>query len=119
MTGPIIGSAGKAINDASRLDTTDNLKEAAAKFEAVFVGMMLKSMRATKLGDDLLGSSAMDKFRDMQDQHLAQSMAANQPLGLGKALSDFLKRGQPTTLPETTTPEPATADAAAIAGARP
>lgn len=118
MTGPIVGSAGKAINDTSRLDTADNLKEAAAKFEAVFVGMMLKSMRATKLGDDLLSSSAMDKYRDMQDQHLTQSLAASQPLGLGKALGDFLKRGQPTTLPATTLPA-AAPELATDAGARP
>jgi flagellar protein FlgJ len=86
--------------DTSRLSSKENLKEAADKFEAVFIGMMLKSMRATKLSDGLFDNNATQQFRDMQDDKLAQSMAANAPLGLGKAMSDFLSRGQPALGPD-------------------
>jgi peptidoglycan hydrolase FlgJ len=92
----IAGTAGKSLADTSRLATADNMKAATEKFEAIFLGMMLKSMRAPKLGEDLMGSSALDKFRDVQDEKLAQTLAGRMPLGLGKALGDFLAKGQPS-----------------------
>ncbi len=48
-----------------------NLEKAGEKFEAVFIGMMLKSMRQAKLGDGLFDSKAHDTFRDMQDKQVA------------------------------------------------
>ncbi len=83
------------VSDKSRLATRANLDKAGQQFEAVFTQMMLKSMRNTHLADDIFGSKAGDTFRDMQDQKLAQSMAAHQPLGIGKAMVDFLARSQP------------------------
>ena len=47
--------------------------------------MMLKAMRQTKLGDTLFESKALDTFRDMQDQQVAQTMAEHAPMGIGKA----------------------------------
>jgi flagellar protein FlgJ len=81
--------------DTSRLTSRANLDKAGKQFEAVFSGMMLKSMRQAKLAeDDLFGSKALDTFREMQDQKLSQSMADHAPLGIGKALTDFLAKGQ-------------------------
>ena len=80
--------------DTSRLKTADNLKQAGEKFEAVFTGMMLKSMRQAKLADPLFDSKAIDTFRDMSDQQVAQAMAQHQPIGIGKAMTEFLKRSQ-------------------------
>ena len=87
--------------DTSRLTSRANLDKAGKQFEAVFSGMMLKSMRQAKLAeDDLFGSKALDTFREMQDQKLSQSMAEHAPLGIGKAMTDFLAKGlaalQPT-----------------------
>ena len=39
--------------DTSRLKSKDNLDKAGQQFEAVFTGMMLKSMRQAKLADPL------------------------------------------------------------------
>ncbi len=39
--------------------------------------MMLKSMRSAKLGEGLFDSKAQEQFRDMQDQQLAQQLAAH------------------------------------------
>ena len=91
-----ISATGGVSSDTTRLGGKDNLEAAGKRFEAIFVGMMLKSMRTAKLGDGLFDNKAGEQFRDMQDQQLSESMAAHTPIGIGKAMTDFLKRGVPT-----------------------
>ena len=81
--------------DTSRLKTKANLEAAGKRFEAVFTGMMVKSMRQAKLADPLFDSKAIDTFNDMSDQKLVQSMADHAPLGIGKAMTAFLAKSQP------------------------
>ncbi|WP_375396731.1 rod-binding protein [uncultured Sphingomonas sp.] len=88
--------------DTSRLASRANLKKAGEQFESVFIGMMLKSMRQAKLGDALFDSKEQDTFREMQDKQVAETMAAHQPIGIGKAMIDFLSRAQPDLQPGTT-----------------
>ncbi len=65
------------------------IKAAAEQFEAVFLRQMIGSMRTASLGDDILGSSASDQFRDMSDARVAESMAKNGGgFGIGKMLLD-------------------------------
>ena len=90
--GPMTGTTGGVSPDTSRLASKENLEAAGQRFEAIFVGMMLKSMRAAKLGEGLFDSKAQDQFRDMQDDKLTQSMAAHAPIGIGKAMTEFLSR---------------------------
>ena len=80
--------------DTSRLKSAGNLKVAGEKFEAVFTGMMLKSMRQAKLADPLFDSKAIDTFSEMQDAQVAQTMAQHQPMGIGRAMTEFLSRSQ-------------------------
>ena len=81
--------------DTSRLQSRANLEAAGKKFEAVFTGMMVKAMRSTHLAeDDLFGSKGLDTFKEMQDTQFAQGMADHAPLGIGKAMTDFLARSQ-------------------------
>src|SRR3546814_6293569 len=47
------------------------LQQAAKAFEAIFMRQMISSMRSAKLGEDLLGSSASNQFRDMADARVA------------------------------------------------
>jgi peptidoglycan hydrolase FlgJ len=89
-----IGSPSTGAADASRLKTRGNLDKAATQFEAVFTRMMLSSMRKTKLADTLFESKALDTFRDMQDGQVAEAMAAHAPMGIGRAVTDFLARSQ-------------------------
>lgn len=90
----------------ARANTKENLAKAGQQFESVFTGMMLKSMRQAKLADPLFDSKALDTFRDMQDQKTVQAMAEHTPLGIGRAMTEFLGRAQPNlnggggTLPE-------------------
>lgn len=93
LLGPIGSPTGGVSTDTSRLASTKNLEAAGQRFEAIFTGMMLKSMRQAKLGDGLFDSKAEDQFRDMQDQQLAQNMAAHAPMGIGKAMTAFLAKG--------------------------
>ena len=80
--------------DTSRLGSRANLEKAGKQFESVFVGMMLKSMRQAHLASELFESKGLDTFREMQDQKVAQSMADTAPLGIGKAMVDFLSKAQ-------------------------
>jgi peptidoglycan hydrolase FlgJ len=91
---PIAGSPSVAA-DTSRLATRDNLDKAAAQFEALFINQMLKSARAAKLGDGLFDSEALNQFRDMQDAKLSETMAVHTPMGIGKALADFIAKARP------------------------
>ncbi|WP_267434310.1 rod-binding protein [Sphingomonas sp. GM_Shp_1] len=91
-TSPITGSVS---TDTKRLASGANLDKAGTQFEAIFNGMMLKAMRQTKLGDTLFESKALDTFRDMQDQQVAQTMAEHAPMGIGKAVTTFLARSKP------------------------
>ena len=89
---PSLDGRGVSSGDTSRLRSTANLTAAGEKFEAVFTGMMLKSMRQAKLADPLFDSKAIDTFSEMQDAQIAKSMAEHTPLGIGKAMTDFLQK---------------------------
>ena len=125
MTTPVASTAaplGGDIGDSSRLSSRANLQAAGQRFEAVFDNMMLKSMRQAKLtDDDLFDSKALDTFRDMQDQQVSQLMAQHAPIGIGKAMVDFLAKSQtslqaPTPPSATVGPVADSGDAAATIG---
>ena len=93
-------AVGGVASDTSRLSNRANLEAAGKKFEAVFTGMMVKSMRTTHLvDDDLFGSKGMDTFKDMQTTQIAQNMADHAPLGIGKAMTAFLAKSQAALQP--------------------
>ena len=58
------------------------LRKAAEAFEAVILREMLATMRKAKLGDDVLGSSATNNFREMADARLADTMAGLRQFGI-------------------------------------
>ncbi|MCP3732822.1 rod-binding protein [Sphingomonas sp. MG17] len=96
---------GSVSSDTARLATRDNLQAAGERFEAIFTKMMLSSMRKAKLADSLFESQALDQFRDMQDDKLAQNMASHAPIGIGKAMTEFLaKAGSVTEAAPATVP---------------
>jgi flagellar protein FlgJ len=116
VTAPVASTAGNTVNDASRLSSRANLEKAGRQFEAVFDGMMLKSMRQAKLtDDDLFQSKALDTFRDMQDQQVAETMSEHAPMGIGKAIVDFLSKSQGALQ----APTPPAASVGPVAGSDP
>lgn len=77
-----------------RLQATDGspeaLKEAAKQFEALFLQMMLKSMRDASLGDPLFDSDQGDFYREMYDQQLTLSLANGRGVGLAEVIEGQL-----------------------------
>lgn len=90
----ITSTAGGASNDTSRLKSDENLAAAGQRFEAIFTGMMLKSMRSAKLSDGLFDNKASEQFRDMFDGKLTESMAEHSPMGIAKAMTEFLAKSK-------------------------
>ena len=75
--------------DRNRLGTPDRaseLLEVAEQFEAIFLNEWIKQARQTKLADDILGSSSMDKYQEMLDREYASSLASGVNLGIAEAL---------------------------------
>ena len=75
--------------DKSRLETPDpssELRDAAEQFEAIFLNQWIRQARNTKLAEDILGSSSIDKYQEMLDQEYASSLASGVNLGIAEAL---------------------------------
>ena len=69
-------------------------KEVGSQFEALFVQMMLKSMRdaAAPLKSGLLDSSATDTFEEMYHGELSQEIAKRSSLGIGDWILENMRR---------------------------
>lgn len=77
-------------------DQTDEatVKKTANQFEAMFLQMMLKSMRATVPDGGLLNSSGAETFEQMLDQHVAMAMAGRRSTGLSQMVENFIRKSQ-------------------------
>ena len=73
----------------ARQNSPGAIREAAKQFEAVFVQMMLKSMRAASPSDEggIMDSDQSRLYRDMYDQQIALSMAQRGKLGLADTIA--------------------------------
>jgi len=68
-------------------------KKVSREFEALFVGMMLKSMRATVGRDELTGGGHGEEvYRSLLDQEYATAIAQQGSLGLGRLIEQQLER---------------------------
>ena len=70
------------------------IKKAAQGFEAMFTGMMLKSMRETVGKEDKLtgGGRGEETFRSLLDQAYADKAAASGSIGLATMIEKQLNR---------------------------
>jgi flagellar protein FlgJ len=69
------------------------LKKISQDFEALFIGMMLKSMRSTVGKENLTGGGHGEEvYRSLLDQEYAQAIATGGGLGLGSMLEEQLVR---------------------------
>uniref|UniRef100_A0A831U372 Flagellar biosynthesis protein FlgJ n=1 Tax=Geobacter metallireducens TaxID=28232 RepID=A0A831U372_GEOME len=77
--------ASRARQPAARGDNAKAARKVAREFEAMFVGMMLKSMRDTVGKNELTGGGKGEEiFQSMLDQEYAAAIAASQG-GIGLA----------------------------------
>ncbi|MDE0841130.1 MAG: rod-binding protein [Porticoccaceae bacterium] len=69
-------------------------REVGQKFEAMFIQMMLKSVRDANepLKSDLMSSQAQDTFEEMYHQELAQEMSQRGVFGLAEWLTDTIQQ---------------------------
>jgi len=84
----------------ARQSSSESLQAVARQFEAVFMNMLLKSMRETTSQDSPFDSEQTRLYTSMLDQQLAQSMASR---GIG--LADLMVRQ--LTAAQTMVPPPA------------
>ena len=66
------------------------LKEAATQFDALFIGMMLKSAREASLGKGIFDTQATKQYLELMDDQVAIELARKGGLGFGKLLLDQL-----------------------------
>ncbi|TVP45457.1 MAG: flagellar assembly peptidoglycan hydrolase FlgJ [Halomonas sp.] len=79
------------LQHTARVDPEAGVHGAAQQFEALFIQMMMKSMREAIPSSDLMNSSATDTYQSMLDQQWSQVMASR-GIGLADALVEQLER---------------------------
>lgn len=70
--------------------TPEAIRETARQFEALFVQMMLKSMRDASPGDGMFDSDQVGFYRELYDRQLALEMVKGRGLGIAGLLSSRL-----------------------------
>jgi flagellar protein FlgJ len=90
------------------------LAEAAAQFEALFIGLMLKTARDASLSEGILDGEDTLQYLELMDQHLAVELARGGGFGLGKMLIDQLG-GEPAQPAESVKLSPPARPDAAVA----
>lgn len=63
-------------------NSPEALRETAVQFEAIFIQMMLKSMRDASFGGGLLDNRQSDFYREIYDKQIAMDMSSKGGLGL-------------------------------------
>jgi flagellar protein FlgJ len=86
------GGLGK-LKGQARTDAKSATRETAQQFEAMFLQMMMKSMRDASPKSDLVESAGKDTFEAMFDKEVSVSMAKRNTLGI----ADLLVKHMPDT----------------------
>jgi flagellar protein FlgJ len=71
------------------------LRETAKQFEALFIQMMMKSMRDASFKSDLLQSDSQDTYQEMFDKEVSVSLAQRGGFGLADMLTQQLRKSLP------------------------
>ena len=66
--------------------TSDELQAVADQFEAIFLEMLLKQARDSKLSDGLFENKADDNFVQLFDRELAKSSSEKVDIGIAEAI---------------------------------
>src|SRR5688572_1180753 len=69
----------------AQANSPEALKQVAQQFEALFLDMMLKSMREANLGEGLFDSDASNLYQGMFDKQIALDIARTDGKGMGIA----------------------------------
>lgn len=80
------------IKATNRVDGNAGLRQAAEQFEAVFLNMMMQSMRDATGKSELFDSPQTQQMQSMYDQQLTQHLATR-GIGLADQLVQQLQQG--------------------------
>jgi peptidoglycan hydrolase FlgJ len=89
-----------SLRQSARQNSPEALKTAAKQFEALFMNMIMKSMRAATPQDGILDNEQSRMYTSMLDQQLSQNLAKR-----GVGLAEVLIRQLSTTLAPQVAPE--------------
>ena len=78
----------------ARQDAKSAIKETAQQFEALFLQMMMKSMRDSIEKSELSESNTMDTFQGMFDKEVSVQLAKKNSMGLADMLVKNLEQQQ-------------------------
>jgi flagellar protein FlgJ len=128
-TSPLDAQTGTALNglasDARSLDQLRRaanedpakaVKQVATQFEALFMQMVLKSMRDATPKAGMLDSNEQQTYTSMLDEQLAQKIAAG-GTGLADVIARQLSRNLPEPAKTAAVPDAAAAGPVAVSGA--
>jgi len=87
-------SALTRLKHISRDNPEQAAKEVATQFEAMFIQMMLKSMRDAVPKGGLFNSNDMDTYTEMADQQIAINLAKSGGIGLADVITRQLTLGR-------------------------
>jgi Rod binding domain-containing protein len=78
----------------ARKDAKSAMRETAQQFEAMFIQMMMKSMRDSVVKSDLMESNTVDTFEGMFDKEVSVQLSKRNSLGLADMLVRNLEQQQ-------------------------
>jgi len=78
----------------ARKDAKGAMRETAQQFEAMFIQMMMKSMRDSIVKSDLSESSTVDTFEGMFDKEVSVQLSKRNSMGLADMLVKNLEQQQ-------------------------
>jgi peptidoglycan hydrolase FlgJ len=108
----------QAISQLGRENSSEGLREVAKQFEAMFLNMMLKGMRAgeeTLFADNYLRGNEMSFHRENLDNQLALHMSASGGVGLADTLHrQLMQRYEPSRSSEAVNGSSLTGDLAGV-----
>ncbi len=81
-----------ALRAGARENSEESLREIAGQFEAMFIQMMLKSMRDASLGEGLMDSDHVKTYQSMFDQQIAIDLSKRNSLGLADMIVQQLSK---------------------------
>jgi flagellar protein FlgJ len=93
----------QALRARFKTDPQAGVREAAQEFEAMFLQMLMKSMRETMSQDGLMESDASRFFTGMLDEQMAKDLSRTGRMGLAQILEAQLSRNLntlPAALPD-------------------
>ncbi|HZF17244.1 MAG TPA: glucosaminidase domain-containing protein [Steroidobacteraceae bacterium] len=75
-----------ALRNQAKSQSPEAIKAVAQQFEALFMDMMVKSMRDANLGSGLFDSDETEMYQQMWDQQISMQLAKNKGFGIAELM---------------------------------